>query len=66
MKKEFSVEGMHCEKCAARVENAVKSVDEGASVKINLKKKSVVIKSDDLKADAVYIDAITEAGYSVL
>ena len=63
MKKEFYVDGMHCEKCAARVENAIK---ETASVKVHLKKKLVVFSAKEPKEDQVYRDAITEAGYHVL
>lgn len=66
MKKEFYVDGMHCEKCAARVENAMREIDAAASVKVNLKKKLVTVSAKDLKEDQVYIEAITEAGYRVL
>ncbi|MFR1517518.1 MAG: heavy-metal-associated domain-containing protein [Clostridia bacterium] len=66
MKKEFYVEGMHCEKCAARVENAIKDADAGASVKVNLKKKLVTISVKEPKEDAIYVNAIAEAGYQVL
>lgn len=66
MKKEFIVEGMHCGKCAARVESAIQEADENASVKVNLNKKLVVVSSKDPKDDSVYRAAITEAGYQVL
>ncbi|MBS5842292.1 MAG: heavy-metal-associated domain-containing protein [Clostridiales bacterium] len=66
MKKEFYVDGMHCEKCAARVENAIKETDAAASVKVHLKKKLVVVSAKEPKEDQVYRDAITEAGYHVL
>ncbi len=66
MKKEFYVEGMHCEKCAARVENAIKEADADAAVKVNLKKRLVTVSAKEPKADQVYADAITEAGYTVL
>lgn len=41
MKQQFSIEGMSCNHCAARVEEAVSALDGVQKVKVNLKKQTV-------------------------
>ncbi|MFZ4356495.1 cation transporter, partial [Enterococcus gallinarum] len=38
MKQQFSIEGMSCNHCVARVEEAVSALDGVQKVKVNLKK----------------------------
>lgn len=62
--KIVKVEGMHCPRCQARIENAVSKLENVKSVKTDLKKQEVKVKgevtSDLLKG------AIEEAGYTVI
>ncbi len=41
MKQQFSIEGMSCNHCVARVEEAVSALDGVQKVKVNLKKQTV-------------------------
>lgn len=60
----MQVKGMTCGHCAAAVTRAVKEVDAGAEVKIDLEHGRVDIESG---APAKTIaEAIVEAGYEVL
>ena len=60
----LTVEGMHCENCQIRVENALNRLD-GVVCKVNLKKKAAVvsysreISGEELKA------AVEKLGYQV-
>ena len=54
----ISVEGMHCVKCAAKVENALKALDGVKKAKVDLSKKSVTVAYDDTK---VTVDAMKAA-----
>jgi copper chaperone len=58
----FQVKDMTCSHCAATVEKAVKSVDSGAKVDIDLKTLAVKIASD--KPASSFATAISEAGYT--
>jgi len=61
---QLQVEGMSCGGCVASVTKAVKSVDAGASVEVDLASKSVKVASssalEQIKA------AIEDAGYDVI
>ena len=60
---QFQVAGMTCGGCARSVTNAVKGVDAGASVNVDLATKIVAVDSRaDTKAIA---GAIKAAGYEV-
>ena len=60
---DFQVNGMTCGGCARAVTNAVKSVDSGADVQVDLAAKRVTVES---AADPAKIrSAIEEAGYDV-
>ncbi len=54
----ISVEGMHCVKCAAKVENALKALDGVKKAKVDLDKKSVSVVYDSAK---VAVDAMKAA-----
>jgi copper chaperone len=59
----FQVNGMTCGGCARAVTNAVKTVDEAATVQVDLASKRVTVESS---ADAANLQsAIGEAGYEV-
>jgi copper chaperone len=60
---QFHVAGMTCGGCARSVTNAVKGVDTGATVNVDLATKLVAV---DSKAEAAAIaEAIKAAGYDV-
>ena len=61
---QFTVDGMSCAHCTARVTKAVQAIDQGATVDIDLASKRVTIDSS-AQADML-ADAIDEAGYPVL
>ena len=42
-KKTISIEGMHCEHCAKKVEETFKSIEGVNKVKVNLLKKEAII-----------------------
>ncbi|WFR59735.1 copper ion binding protein [Anaerocolumna sp. AGMB13025] len=65
MKKILKIEGMTCSHCQARVEKALNGIS-GVNAKVDLKKKAAVVSFDSDVSDAVFKDAVTEAGYEVV
>lgn len=64
MKKQFVINGMSCNHCVAKVEQAINQLDGIAKVKINLKKNNGTVKFDETQVSADQIAvAVTEAGY---
>lgn len=64
MKQTFSIKGMNCQHCVARVENGINELPGIQKVKINLKKENGVVKFDDSQVSAAQIATkVTEAGY---
>ena len=51
MKQQFSIEGMSCNHCVARVEEAVSALDGVQKVKVNLKKQNGTVKFDETKVN---------------
>ena len=62
--KVLTVEGMHCENCQARVENAVNRL-EGVVCRVNLKKKTATISYSAEVSDEALKNAIEKLGYKV-
>jgi|TARA_R110000868_G_scaffold50429_12_gene161178 copper chaperone len=58
----FEVNDMTCGHCASTVDKAVKTVDPGAQVRIDLTTHHVEIQSD--QPASVFATAITDAGYT--
>lgn len=64
MKQEFSVKGMSCNHCVARIEEAVGRISGVKKVKVQLKKEKAVVKFDEANVQATDIcQAINELGY---
>lgn len=63
-KKVLQVEGMTCQHCVNRVQEAVNSI-EGASAKINLKKGTVEVSMEKNITDEELKNVIEKAGYHV-
>lgn len=64
MKKIIEVEGMTCGHCQARVEKVLNAV-AGVKAKVDLKKKTATVETDDSVTDDVLKKAVEEAGYTV-
>ncbi|WP_165003428.1 MULTISPECIES: copper chaperone CopZ [unclassified Enterococcus] len=64
MKQQFSIEGMSCNHCVARVEEAVNALPGIQKVKVNLKKSNGVVKFDESQVQPETIcQAINDLGY---
>ena len=64
MTKEMKIEGMMCEKCAARVKKALEKLP-GVSAEVSHEKKNAVVSGAVLD-DAALTAAVTGAGYTVV
>ena len=62
--KRVQIEGMTCEHCKNRVENALNRL-EGVSAKVNLKKTAVVSMEKEIE-DMQLQKAVEQAGYKVI
>jgi copper chaperone CopZ len=65
MKKIVEINGMHCEKCKARVENALNAID-GVKAKVNLAKKTATVETKANISDDVISSTVTELGFEVV
>lgn len=62
----LTVEGMHCQKCVARITEALKQIGGVKKVNVDLEKKSVnVISKVEIDRD-VLAEAIEKLGFSVV
>lgn len=64
MEKSYTVGGMTCSACVARVEKCVRNIDGVKSVSVNLINGSMKVSSDEDKTEEVY-RAVTAEGYTV-
>lgn len=62
--KVLTVEGMHCENCEIRVENALNRLD-GAACKVSLKKKTAVVAYSIEVSDQLLRETVERLGYKV-
>ena len=62
--KVLTVEGMHCENCEIRVENALNRLD-GVLCKVNLKKKTATVSYSAEVSDELLKEMIEKLGYKV-
>lgn len=60
----LTVEGMHCENCQARVENALNRLD-GVACIVNLKKKTAVVSYSRPVAAELLRETVEKLGYQV-
>jgi copper chaperone len=58
---EFNVPAMNCGHCVGAVTKAVRQVDPGAAVEVNLAVKTVKVRS--LQAREALAGALSQAGY---
>lgn len=66
MKKEIKITGMHCERCKARVEQALVALENVKNAKVNLKKACAVVDLNKETDKDVLKNAITELGFEVV
>lgn len=64
MKKIIEINGMHCEKCKSRVENALNALD-GVKAKVNLAKKNAVVEIKGDVSDDTLKNTVTDLGFEV-
>ncbi|AYW48214.1 copper-binding protein [Tetragenococcus osmophilus] len=65
MKQKFSIEGMSCDHCVARIEKAVNELPGIQKVNVHLKRKNGVVKFDDTQVDSNQIvGKISDTGYT--
>lgn len=65
MKQNFSIKGMSCNHCVAKVEESINELPGVQKVKINLKKELGTVKFDESLVDAQQIATkVTETGYT--
>lgn len=62
--KVLTVEGMHCENCEARVENALNRLD-GVLCRASWKKKTAVVSYSKEVPDALLRETVEALGYTV-
>jgi copper chaperone CopZ len=62
----IEVSAMHCDKCVAKVEKALKGIDGVKDVSVSLKKKTaeVVLTENSTVATEQLLQAIADAGFS--
>ena len=65
MKKIVNIDGMCCERCAKRFENALSAISGVVSADVKLKKKIAVIRSRDEVDDEEIYRTIEYAGFKV-
>ncbi len=60
----ISIEGIHCEHCSKRVEEALSNLDDIKNVKVNLKESSAKITPKNTNIDLKRVEeVIDELGY---
>ena len=64
-KKTISIEGMHCEHCAKKVENTLSSIEGVDKVKVNLSKKEAIIISKSIIDDQTIKDSFKDLDFTI-
>lgn len=62
--KVLTVEGMHCENCQNRVENALNRLD-GVACRVNLRKSTATVSYSTEVSDALLKETVEKMGYKV-
>ena len=63
--KIINIEGMTCEHCAKKVETALENLVDVSKVKVELKKKQVIVNYDSSVDEILLTDTIEKLGYIV-
>ena len=62
--KTLTIEGMHCENCEIRVENALNRL-EHVACKVSWKKKTAIVSYSSEISEALLRDTVEAMGYQV-
>ena len=65
IKKTIKIEGMHCEHCAKKVENALSELDNVKKAKVNLKKQEASLVLEKEIDNKVITEAIENLDFKV-
>ncbi len=66
MKKKLYIEGMSCQHCVMHVTNALKELEDVESVEVNLEGKYAIAELAKDLDEAVFKDALDDAGYDLV
>ena len=66
IEKILTVDGMHCQKCAARIDVALKGINGVKKVLVDLEKKTVSVISKEEIAESTLKEAIEKLGFKVI
>lgn len=64
-KKTISIEGMHCEHCAKKIEETLKNIPNVNKVKVNLSKKEAIITSKSIIDDQTIKDSFKDLDFTI-
>ena len=64
-KKTISIEGMHCEHCAKKIEETLKNIPNVNKVKVNLSKKEAIITSKSIIDDQTIRDSFKDLDFTI-
>ena len=64
MKKEFNIEGMHCDSCAADIKETLEETAGVASVDVTFKRKTAIVDFDEETVQqSTIVKKIQDLGY---
>lgn len=66
MKKVMKIEGMSCNHCKMRVENALSALDGVEKVEVNLELKQAVLEMTNDVENSILTEVVDDAGYEVV
>lgn len=59
------IEGMNCEQCVKKIEEALENLVDISKAKVNLKKKCAIVTYENSADDILLTQAIEKLGYTV-
>lgn len=65
MKTVISIDGMNCQHCVKSVTQTLEKLDGIREVQVNLEEKNALVESSDSPDEALIIQSITDAGFTV-
>lgn len=66
MKKRIRIEGMSCEHCLKRVQNALSGQEGVSEVQVNLKEGTATFRVKETVTDTTLKELIEDSGYDVV
>lgn len=64
IEKKFVIEGIHCNKCKARAEEALKTIDDVKKVNVDVATGKTVLKSKTAIDEQIIKEKLVELGYN--